>query len=116
MLNERLKALISNLGMKDKDFAQKLGFSQPYISMILTGKKTTPSTRFFDALSRVFYVNIEWLRTGEGEMFVVPDLNLSPADASLLAKYRLLPAGERAIIDEVVDAILLKSMADREEA
>jgi transcriptional regulator with XRE-family HTH domain len=115
MLNERLNALISNLGLKDKDFAQKIGFSQPYISMILTGKKTTPSPRFFDSLSRVFYVNTEWLRTGEGEMFAAPDLNLSPADASLLAKYRLLPTAKKAIIDEVVDAILLKSLAEREE-
>jgi hypothetical protein len=83
--------------------------------MILTGKKVNPSSRFLDSVSRVFYVNMEWLRTGEGEMFSLSDLNLSPADDSLLAKYRLLPAGERAIIDEVVDALLLKSMTEREE-
>jgi transcriptional regulator with XRE-family HTH domain len=116
MLKARLKALISNLGMKETDFAQKIGFTQPYISMILTGRKTTPSPRFFDSVSRIFSVNIEWLRTGEGEMFSVPGLNLSPADASLLAKYRLLPAREKAVIDEVVDALLLKSMTEREEA
>jgi transcriptional regulator with XRE-family HTH domain len=115
MLNERLNALISNLGLKDKDFAQKIGFSQPYISMILTGRKTTPSPRFFDSVSRIFSVNTEWLRTGEGDMFAAPDLNLSPVDASLLAKYRLLPANEKAVIDEVVDALLLKSMTEPEE-
>ncbi|GHV62540.1 hypothetical protein AGMMS49587_09690 [Spirochaetia bacterium] len=115
MINERLKILISNLGMKEKEFAQKIGFTQAYISMILTGKKTNPSSRFFDSVSRAFYVNTEWLRAGEGEIFSFSDLNLSPTDASLLAKYRLLPAGEKALVDGLVDAILLKSMAAREE-
>jgi transcriptional regulator with XRE-family HTH domain len=115
MLNTRLKALICHLGIKENDFAQKTGFSQPYISMILRGKKTNPSPRFFDSISRVFHVNAEWLRSGSGEMFSVPDLNISASEASLLAKYRLLPAHERAVIDEVIDAILLKSMMEGDE-
>ncbi|GHV06418.1 hypothetical protein FACS189485_14910 [Spirochaetia bacterium] len=114
MLDKRLRNLIFTLNMKEKDFAQKIGFTQAYVSMILTGKKTNPSSRFFDSVSRVFYVNMEWLRSGEGEIFSVSDLSLSPADASLLAKYRLLSADAKALIDEVVDAILLKSMAKRE--
>jgi transcriptional regulator with XRE-family HTH domain len=112
MLQTRLKALIDNLGLKEKEFAQKLGFTQPYISMIITGKKTNPSSRFFDAVARVFYVSPEWLQDGTGEMYSDLGLNLTPSDASLLAKYRLLPASERALIDEVVNALLLKSMAE----
>ncbi|GHV13687.1 hypothetical protein FACS189491_08990 [Spirochaetia bacterium] len=111
MLHTRLKTLIRSLDMKEKDFAQKIGFTQPYISMILTGKKTNPSLRFFESLSRVFYVNIDWLREGKGEMYSDPGLNLSNSDATLLAKYRLLPAGEKALVDGVVDAILIKSMS-----
>ena len=68
-LGTRLELLISRLGVKQKDFADKAGFTQAYISMILSGTKTNPSQRFFDAIGHAFYVNPGWLRTGEGEMF-----------------------------------------------
>lgn len=113
MLSTRLNALITNLGMKKGDFAQKIGFTQAYISMILSGKKTNPSSRFYDAVAHEFHVSVQWLRDGEGEMFSFPGQDMSSSDASLLAKYRLLPPTERRVVDEVVDAMLLKCMADR---
>jgi transcriptional regulator with XRE-family HTH domain len=106
----RLASLITKLGVKKRDFAQKIGFTQSYISMILSGKKTSPSLRFFDSVSREFSVNTAWLRDGRGQIFSAPGLNLSDTDAALLAKYRLLPPGEQAMIDKLVDAVLLKSM------
>jgi transcriptional regulator with XRE-family HTH domain len=111
----RLDSLISNLGMKKRDFAQKIGFTQSYISMILSGKKTSPSLRFFDSVSREFYVNTAWLRDGRGQIFSAPGLNLSDTDAALVAKYRLLPPDEQAMIDKLVDAVLLKSMTGQEK-
>lgn len=111
MLGVRLACLISNLGIKKMDFAAKIGFSQAYISMILGGKKTNPSSRFFDTISRVFGVNTEWLRDGEGDMFAPPGPDMTASDASLLAKYRLLPLSEQKVIDEVMEAMLLKSMS-----
>jgi transcriptional regulator with XRE-family HTH domain len=115
MLNVRLKVLVDNLGLKEKEFAHEIGFTQAYISMILTGKKTNPSQRFFDSISRRFDVNTEWLRDGTGKMFSICEQNLSIADAALLTKYRLLPAKERALIDDVVDAILLRRVPNKEE-
>ncbi len=112
MLSTRLEYLISNLGMKKRDFAGKIGFTQGYISMILSGKKTNPSQRFYDSVNREFHVNPGWLRNGTGDVFVFPDLDLSASDASLLAKYRRLPPSERKIVDEIVDAMLMKSMAN----
>jgi hypothetical protein len=82
--------------------------------MILSGKKTGPSLRFFESVSRAFHVSVEWLRDGTGDMYVVPGSDMSASDASLLAKYRLLPAYERKIVDEVVNAMLLKSRSERE--
>jgi transcriptional regulator with XRE-family HTH domain len=111
----RLDSLITKLGMKKRDFAQKIGFTQSYISMILSGKKTSPSPRFFDSVFREFYVNTAWLRDGRGQIFSAPGLNLSDADAALLAKYRLLPLDEQTMIDKLVDALLLKSMTGQEE-
>jgi hypothetical protein len=60
------------------------------------------------------HVNSEWLRDGTGDMYVMPGSDMSATDASLLAKYRLLPPYERKIVDEVVNAMLFKSQGGEE--
>jgi transcriptional regulator with XRE-family HTH domain len=111
-LAERLDFLISNLGIKQRDFAERVGFTQPYLSMIQKGTKKTPSARFFEAVAREFSVNPDWLRSGEGEVYSVPGLSLSPADAEIMARYRLLPPAEQAMVDKIIDALLLKSLGE----
>jgi len=107
----RLEFLISNLGIKQLDFARRIHFTQSYISMVLTGAKTSPSSRFFDAICREFNVNPEWLAKGKGDVYTIPGQSLPTEDAELLAKYRLLPSGEQQIIEEIINAFLMKTMA-----
>lgn len=108
MLNERLKILINTLGLKKGDFSEKINFSQAYISMILSGSKQNPSDRFYESIKREFNVSIDWLRDGKGEMFIMDNSELSPVEKDLVTKYNSLPLSERKIIDEVVDALLIK--------
>ena len=102
--------LISNLGIKQTDFAQRIQFTQSYVSMVLSGAKTSPSSRFLNAVCREFSVNPQWLKTGKGDVHSIPDTSLPSVDAEILAKYRLLPRSEQLIIEEIIDALLLKSM------
>lgn len=115
MLRDRLESLINTLGLKKGDFANKINFSQAYISMILNGSKQNPSDRFYESIKREFNVNIDWLRNGEGEMFLIDNLDLSPIERDLISKYNSLPLSERKIIDEVVDALLVKYSQDVKE-
>lgn len=108
LLKERLEMLINTLGLKKGDFAEKVNFSQAYISMILSGSKQNPSDRFYESIKREFNVSVDWLRDGKGEMFVVDNPELSPIEKDLVTKYNSLPLSERKIIDEVVDALLIK--------
>lgn len=108
MLSDRLESLIKTLGLKKGDFANKINFSQAYISMILNGSKKNPSDRFYESIRREFNVNTNWLQNGKGDMFLVDNLDLSPIESDLISKYNSLPLSERKIIDEVVDALLLK--------
>lgn len=110
MLNKRLIELISILGIKKSEFSQKIGFSQAYVSMILAGKRTTPSDRFYESICREFQVNNEWLRTGEGDMFVLPQGDFSETDLELLKKYKSLPLSEQKIVDEIIYALILKNL------
>lgn len=112
-LAERLDFLLSRLNIRQRDFAERAGFTQSYLSMILNGTKKTPSARFFEAVAREFSVNPDWLRSGEGEVFAVPGLSLSTSDAELVARYKLLPPADKAIVDEIINALLLKSLGPK---
>lgn len=116
MLGIRLSALINALGIKKGDFAERIGFAQAYISQILSGVKQNPSDRFYESIKREFNVSIDWLRDGKGEMFVVDNPELSPIEKDLVTKYNSLPLSERKIIDEVVDALLIKYSKNTDEA
>jgi len=109
-LASRLEFLISNLGIKQLDFAQRIHFTQSYVSMVLSGTKTSPSPRFLDAVCREFNVNPEWLKSGKGDTYTIPGLPMQPEDAELLAKYHLLPLSEKKIVEEIINAFLFKTM------
>lgn len=115
MLGERLEKLIKTLGIKKGDFAERLNFSQAYISMIISGNQKLPSDRFFDSVKREFNVNIDWLKNGDGEMFNIEDKNISPAEKTLITKYNQLPLSERKVIDEILDAMVIKSQINKNE-
>ena len=68
-MNERIKKIIEELGLKKVDFANRLGISQPFASELCSGAKA-PSDRTISDICREFGVREAWLRTGEGEMFV----------------------------------------------
>jgi transcriptional regulator with XRE-family HTH domain len=97
--------------MKQMDFAERIHFTQSYVSMVVNGTKTHPSSRFLDAICREFSVNPEWLKSGKGDVYSIPNLSMPAENAELLAKYRLLPHSEQVIIEEIVNAFLAKSMA-----
>jgi len=104
----RLDLLISNLGIKKMDFAKEIHFSQSYVSMVLNGTKTNPSSRFFDAICREFNVNPEWLKNGKGEMFIIPGLPAYSINTEIVAKIRLLPPDEQKMIEGIINAFLFK--------
>ncbi len=113
MLSSRLGELISELGVKKGDFAGKIGFSQAYVSMILSGKRQQPTDRFFESIHRAYHVSVDWLRDGEGEMFSLAGLDPASPDASLLKKYQSLSVSERKVVDEILDAMVLKRLAEQ---
>ena len=68
-MNERISEIIDALKMSKTAFAEKLNVSQAFISQVCSGAKR-PSDRTVSDICSKFNVNEEWLRTGEGSMFV----------------------------------------------
>lgn len=68
-MNDRIAQIIVALGLKRIDFAKKIGISSPFVSELCSGAKKA-SDRTIADICREFNVSEDWLRTGEGEMFV----------------------------------------------
>lgn len=71
-LNIAINTISDRFNISDrKDIALKLGIEQTYFSGMLGGSKRI-SRKLLEKLQEVFGINIVWLKTGEGEMFVQP--------------------------------------------
>lgn len=67
-MKTQLKILRSELNLTLKQLADALNLSSGTISLIENGKRNLTDRTIAD-LERIYRVNPEWLRTGEGEMF-----------------------------------------------
>lgn len=66
---ERICLVRKTLKMNQGTFASAIGFAQSTIAMIEVGKREI-SDRHIKAICSQFQINEDWLRTGEGSMFV----------------------------------------------
>lgn len=71
-MGDSIKKLRKALGLTQQEFADRLGVSRNNIATYETGK-SNPGDAVLTLICREFDVNEEWLRTGEGEMFVERD-------------------------------------------
>lgn len=65
-MNDRIVQLRKSRGWTQDKFAEEMGISKNYVSLIENGKKI-PSDRLISDICQEFNVTEDWLRTGEGE-------------------------------------------------
>lgn len=71
-INERIKALREATGLTQETFGAKIGLSRSEVKNI-EYKKTSPKETKIPLIVEKFNVNEQWLRTGEGDMFMQMD-------------------------------------------
>lgn len=71
-IDDRIKKVRENEALTQREFADRIGYSQSFIGRLETGKIPNPSPAFISSVAETFHVSREWLETGEGEVdFVV---------------------------------------------
>ena len=77
-ISDRIKAVRKALGLTQDEFSSRIAIKRNTLAVIETQKRAT-SDIVLKSICREFGVNEQWLRTGEGEMFVpmTPDEELS---------------------------------------
>lgn len=68
-MNERIKQLRKELGLTLEKFGEKIGVSRSAMGNIENGVRGV-TDQMFKSICREFNVREEWLRNGDGEMFV----------------------------------------------
>lgn len=71
-VNDRLEAVMKSLGLNQNSLANKLGLSKTVVFNIIaeSGRRNAPSHGFYQKLKSSFdNINLNWLITGQGEMF-----------------------------------------------
>lgn len=73
-MNERIKLLRKELNLSQELFADRLGLTKNYISLVENGNRNL-SEQSQKVLCSLYNVNEEWLKSGTGEMFCQIDKN-----------------------------------------
>lgn len=78
-MHERIKQIRKSAGLNQSDFAASLGLSRNMIAQVETQKERF-SDRSIRDLCRIYNVNEEWLRSGEGEPYMARPINQQIAE------------------------------------
>ena len=76
MIHERLKILLNELNISQRQFATKINLDPGYLSRIMSGK-VNPPDRILLLIENVFNVNKNWLENGQGEIFSTHGISLT---------------------------------------
>lgn len=68
-MKDRLREARKTVGLSQKDFANQIGMPQASYANYELGR-VNPSSSAINNICKTFGVNEKWLRTGEGEMFI----------------------------------------------
>jgi len=74
-MNERIKKVRKELSLTQQEFANRIGSTQNVLANYETGRRN-PSSSVINNICKTFNINENWLRTGEGDMFIVVDKEL----------------------------------------
>lgn len=71
-MDKRIKEIRESAGLTQVEFGKKIGLARNTIANYETGNRI-PSNIVINSICREFYVNEEWLRTGNGEMYKIAE-------------------------------------------
>lgn len=111
---ERIRYIFEQTGQTQLEFATSLGIGQPHLSGVMSIRK--PSKRLLVMISEKTGANVDWLTTGEGDVYRKP--SRGEEDPPELA--RVIDEARRMwdnLEDDVeryeMAATMLRTMADR---
>lgn len=127
-MNERIKELRKELGLTLKKFGERVGISEGAVSNIEKGNRNV-TDQMFKSICREFNVNPDWLKTGEGDMFNLPEDETAALVSELLEEsnpfydhilkiiktYRDLDDASQDVLDNFILQLYKNSQNEKED-
>lgn len=110
-MKERLKFLRTKLKLSVRSFSERINLSPSAVSNMESGFRSITERTISD-ICREFNVNIEWFKTGKGEIFTDPLAqfpNISSETADMIRKINSLKPEDKEIIDSMMNALCKKN-------
>lgn len=97
-MKDRIKETRNRHKLSQQAFAESIGITRQYLSLLENGERD-PSDLVINAISREYGINIQWLKTGEGERLKVQaSAQLIPQLHAALAGHPLLAQALNAVV------------------
>lgn len=100
---DRLKAAMTEAGLRQKDIADHIGIKPGSMSELFTGK--SQSSKHLPKIAKLLGVRALWLDTGQGPRYESSG-ELSQSESEVLAYWRKFPPESRRIILAQMQAFL----------
>lgn len=118
IIGERVKKIRTDKGYSQQKFADKINLSKNFINLLESGARN-PSERTLKDIAVEFNVNLNWLKTGEGDIYdeesedaVIKSLkseyNLDDIDVEIIYTYIKMAPLERQVFKDFI-----KNIADK---
>lgn len=107
-LKDRIRIIIDELNIKQKDFAKAIKVTESYVSNMLSGKRKSISEPLAYLIEEKYKYSAEWIQTGNGNKYInfKHNTTLSPE------KMKLISALENMSEDEVLAVIAFMQSLD----
>lgn len=113
-MKARIREIRKTLNLTQEQFSSKLGVKRSAISQIEKGFNQI-SDQMVKSICLAYNVNEDWLRTGDGEMFIETkdsflgsiskQFNLEELDIKILESYIDLPPEKRQVIKDYLKSL-----------
>lgn len=104
----RIKLIRKNAGVTQSEFAEVLGLSRSMISQVEAGMQVF-SDRSLRDICRIYGVNEDWLRTGEGEPYAPKSRN------EIIVKMEEAAKNTKGVKNAIVNFMMLKMDVEFED-
>lgn len=110
-LRERIKMILKENGLKQKDMAQELGVTESYISALINGRNSTVSQALATLIEEKYGYSSSWVLNG-----TEPKLKISGKNKTLSCLHQRAIAQIEQLSPEQVKAVLafVKSLEEIE--
>ena len=128
-IGERIKALRTNKGLTQEEFAQAVSVVRSHISLVEAGKREPSELMIKSIISAFPDISAQWLRTGEGDMFqeasdkdqivaMLGDLELPEITERFAVAYTSLSEQEQRVVNNYIRSVIADLVAKyhKEEA